>query len=266
MSTLADITRQIARLITRTVSGTSTSNSGNATTLIDTVGLAGFPNDQFNGGTIWITSGANAGKSRPITDFDSTTYTVTFAAFPSNILSGVTWEICDSSFVEYRDLRQAANLALREIGYITDIDETLTTVEGQTVYTLPAGVQKIAAVQIVTDLGTDEEWHYDSTHWNERNDGTLLFDQQAEPAGECTIRIIYEKFHTELTADADTLDAQVDEQYLVYLGARQGYELAYKRFGKTRDDIPEWLNKAVSDAAAHRRSNRGTPRLRVRTA
>jgi hypothetical protein len=70
--TLAGLTRQTSRLINRHASGSATSSPGNATTLPDTVGLAGYPDDQFNGGTIWITSGANIGLSRAVTDFADT--------------------------------------------------------------------------------------------------------------------------------------------------------------------------------------------------
>jgi hypothetical protein len=262
-ATLADLTRQVARLVTRTVIGAATSSPGNATQIIDTVNLAGFPDNNFVGGTAWITSGANAGRSRAVTAFSDTNDRLTVAAFPSNIVSGVTFEVAASDFVEYRDLRQAVNLALREIGKILYDNETLTSVESQLIYTLPAGVTHVVDVTIDTDTLTQPE---PNNHWEERF-GKLIFEQYREPAADKTIHIFYEGFHSELNADTDELFYQVDEEYLVYLAARQAMRLAYKRFGKAgTDTIPEWLNEAIESAKAHIKPNQHKPRLRVRTA
>jgi hypothetical protein len=264
MTTLADLTRQVARLVARMASGAATS-LGTTTTLIDTVGLAGYPDDNFNGGTLWLTSGANAGRSRAITDFADGTDTLTCAAFPSAIASGVTWEATDSSFVTYADLRQAVNLALREIGKIIDIDETLTSVTDQLIYDLPAGVSNLSAVEIVEDIGDADEKREINNHWDER-EGQLIFEHYREPVVDRTIRLIRRTFHTEMSVDTDALSEQVDEEYLVYLAARQALRLAYKRFGKTREDIPEWLNEAIEEAKKHIKPNRHAPHVRIRTA
>jgi len=267
MTTLADLTRQTSRLVNRHASGSATSSPGNATTLPDTVGLAGYPNDQFNGGTIWITSGANIGLSRSITDFADTGDTLTFAAFPANIVSGVTYECCDSNFVKYQDLRQAVNLALREIGMIEDADETTSAVEDDTIYALPAGVYRVTRIEVVTDIGTVSEESQVNNHWEER-DGYLYFDEGYEPAADDSqiIRILYEKFHAELVDDDDTLSTQVSEEYLVYLAARQAMRLAYKRHGKAGSEtIPEWLNEAADAAMRHIKPNQPR-RIMFRTA
>jgi hypothetical protein len=267
MTTRADITREASKLINRHASGSATTSPGNATTLVDTVGLANYPDDQFNGGTIWLTSGANAGLTRPITDFVTSTDTLTFSAFPFNIASGVTYEATDSSLVTYQDLKQAAALALREIGKIlSEPDETLETVDGQLVYTLPTGVSDVAKVEIVTDLGEDTEEHYLSTHWEERQ-GELWFDYAKQPATDRHIRIYYRKFHDPLTADDDEIDAQIDDEYLVYLTARQAMRMAYKRTGNAGSEtITDWLNEAIEEAKKHRRQNKGMPMFKVRTA
>jgi hypothetical protein len=266
MTTFADITRQTSRLVNRHATGSATS-LGTTTTLIDTVGLAGYPDDQWNGGTIWITSGANAGKSRTVTDFADTGDTLTFAAFTSNILSGVTYEVADGNFVTYQDLRQAVNLALREIGKVLEApDETVTTVADQITYDLPAGVADVTHVYVVTDIGEATEEQYLSSHWEERQ-GQLFFDKGKEPAADLTLRIYYRVFHSELNADADELDTQVDDQYLVYLAARHALRLAYKHFDKAGEaTIPEWLNEAAEEAKKHIRHNQGMPLVRIRTA
>ncbi len=268
MTTLADITRQVARLVTRTVIGATTSAPGNGTQVIDTVNLAGFPDDQFLGGTVWITSGTNAGLSRTVTDFDAAADRLTVAAFPANILSGVSFEVAASDVIEYRDLRQAVNLAIREAGMIEGKDETTSAVEDDTIYALPSGVFNVTRIEVVTDIGTVDERKTINTHWEER-DGYLIFDDGFEPAADDSqkIRILYEKYHTDLVNDADTISTQINQEYLVYLAARQAMRLAYKRFGKAgHETIPEWLNEAIEETRKHIRRNQNTPHVMIRTA
>lgn len=266
MTTFADLTRQTSRLVNRHASGTTTA-LGTTSTLIDTTGLAGYPDDQFNGGTVWITSGAQIGKSRAITDFADSSDTLTFAVFPAAIASGVTYECCDANFVTYQDLRQAINLAIREAGKILAApNESLTTVADQWVYTLPAGVSDVEKVYVVTDIGLSTEEEYLSTHWHERQ-GELIFDKGKEPDADKTLRVYYRTFATELTGDTDVLDAQIDDEYLVYMAARQALRLAYKHFGKAGDEnIPEWLNEAAEEAKKHVRRNMNQPFIRLHSA
>lgn len=81
------------------------------------------------------------------------------------------------------------------------------------------------------------------------------------------IRIWYLAFHTELSGDTDALSEQVDEEYLVYLAARQAMRLVYKRMGKAGPEtIPEFLNEAIEEAKKHVHPNRHAPSVRVRTA
>lgn len=266
--TLADLTRQVARLVTRTVIGTTTSAPGNGTQVIDTVNLAGYPDNQFVGGTVWITSGTNAGKSRAITAFSDTNDRITCAAFASNILSGVTFEAAAADFVTYQDLRQAVNLALREIGKVRFKDDTTAIVDDQLVYTLPTGVSNVRAVEVLEDPAATDEKAKVNNHWDEV-EGKLVFENYREPctADGTYIRIWYSKFHGELSADTDALNDRVDEEYLVYLAARQAMRLAYKRFGKAGSDtIPEWLNEAIEMAKAHIKPNKGSTDIRIRTA
>ena len=263
--TLAEITKRVSRLINRHASGAATA-LGSTTTLIDTVGLAGYPDDHFNEGTLWLTSGANAGRSRAITDFVTSTGTLTTAAFGSAVASGVTWEACDSNFVTYQDLRQAANLALQESGRIIgDPDETLETVDGQWIYDLPEGVYDISWIEIVTNLGDDDEEMYKASHWEELH-GQIRFDQGFQPDVDKVIRLFPRAFHTDLVADTDAVDSQIDSQSLVYLAARQAMRMAYKKAGKAGSEtIPEWLNEAAEEAKKQMRRNRNNPLVRVRT-
>lgn len=269
MTTLAELTRKTARLVTRTVIGSTTSAPGNGTQIVDTVNLVTFPNDNFNGGTVWIISGANAGRSRAVTDFETTpTCRLTCAAFPSNIASGVSFEAATSDFVEYRDLRQAVNNALMEVGMVISKDDTLEIIDDKLIYTLPSGVSHVLDIYTVTNLGEVDEYEEINNHWKEEN-GSLIFEKDREPNtldGE-VIRIKYEGFHADLIDDTDTLNTQIDPEYLIYLSARQAMRLSYKRFGKAGSDtIPEWLNEAIEEMQKHIKPNAQKPHIRIRPA
>lgn len=263
--TLAEITKRVSRLINRHASGAATA-LGLTTTLIDTVGLAGYPDDHFNEGTLWLTSGANAGRSRAITDFVTGTGTLTTAAFPNANASGVTWEACDSNFVTYQDLRQAVNLGLQESGKIIgDPDETLATVADQWIYDLPDGIYDIGWIEIVTNPGDADEEMYKASHWEELH-GQIRFDQGFHPDIDKFIRIYPRIFHPDLVNDTDEVDSQIDSQSLVYLAARQAMRMAYKKAGKAGSEtIPEWLNEAAEEAKKQMRRNRNNPIVKVRT-
>lgn len=264
-TTLFDLTRRVSRLINRHATGTTTA-LGTTTTLIDTTGLAGYPDDQWNGGTVWFMSGANAAKSRAVTDFADSGEVLAFAAAPAAIAASVNYEVADSNLVTYQDLRQAINLAIQECGKIWDTaNEDLETVAGQWIYDLPSGVYDISRVEIVSNIGEDDEASYPSTHWEERQ-GQLLFDQGKEPDGDKTIRIYVRTYAGDLTADSDEIDDQIDEEGIVYMAARHAMRLAYMRSGKAGSEIvTEFLNERAEEAAKRMRRNRNTPIVRVRT-
>lgn len=78
-----------------TISGTTDGDgAGDGTTVVDATTLGSYANDWFNGGTILITSGTYSGVSKTISDFATTSGTVTVSeAFAGQIVSGVTYKI-----------------------------------------------------------------------------------------------------------------------------------------------------------------------------
>lgn len=83
--------RKIVDLDHDATSGTTTS-SGSSTTLVDTARTEA--NDYWNGKSVTILSGACAGETRTVLDFDSATDTVTVSsAFSATIASGVSYKI-----------------------------------------------------------------------------------------------------------------------------------------------------------------------------
>jgi|GEM_PF-5777850 len=78
-----------------TISGTTDGDgAGDGTTVVDATTLGSYADDWFNGGTILITSGTYEGVSKTISDFATTSGTVTVSeAFAGQIVSGTTYQI-----------------------------------------------------------------------------------------------------------------------------------------------------------------------------
>lgn len=261
--TFAELTRRTARLVARMAAGAA--SSGSTTTLVDATGLANYPDNQFNDGTVWITGGSMTGLSRRVTGFASGSDTLTFGpALINPIQAGDTYEVADGNVVTYQDLRQAVNNAIQELGPIPDTPQAINTVANMTMYALSSLSRRVLEVWLVKDYQENNATRWPSTHWEELQ-GQLVFDQGYEPEAGLKMLVYFEKMPTQLANDSDFLDNEIDPTYLIFLAARQAMRLAYKRFGKTKEEIPEWLNEAINEAQAHRQRNR-RPIVRVHTA
>ena len=93
--TLEDLRKAIGRNLGKMVTGT-TSGSGSTTTAVDATLFGG--DDEYNGSYIRITSGTYDGTTRRITDYTSSTGTMTFAAVAGTIAGSVTYELWESGF------------------------------------------------------------------------------------------------------------------------------------------------------------------------
>ena len=93
--TLEDLRKAIGRNLGKMVTGT-TSGSGSTTTAVDATLFGG--DDEYNGYYIRITSGTYDGTTRRITDYTSSTGTMTFAAVAGTIAGSVTYELWENGF------------------------------------------------------------------------------------------------------------------------------------------------------------------------
>ena len=93
--TLEDLRKAIGRNLGKMITGT-TSGSGSTTTAVDATLFGG--DDEYNGYYIRITSGTYDGTTRRITDYTSSTGTMTFAAVAGTIAGSVTYELWENGF------------------------------------------------------------------------------------------------------------------------------------------------------------------------
>lgn len=199
MTTLFDLLLKTADRLRGGRYGTAT--GGSTTTLVDT--LLVESNDFFNGGTLFHLTGNNANKSAVITDWNSSTFTFTIPTQAGANAAGVQYAVFPKRF--RRDaMVEAINQALADLGPFDQIDETLTVVEDQEVYTLPTGIYDVKQVHIATNDAAPYDWQI--YHYFREQNGSLYFGDQHLPltAGR-KIRILYRAPHARVSADADTI-------------------------------------------------------------
>ena len=120
--TREDIRKAIGRNLGKMVTGT-TSGSGSTTTAVDATLFGG--DDEYNGSYIRFTSGTYDGTTRRITDYASSTGTMTFSAVAGTIAGSVTYELWDSNF-DPQIIDEFINQAIWEsTGRIYDPEESL---------------------------------------------------------------------------------------------------------------------------------------------
>ncbi len=120
--TREDIRKAIGRNLGKMVTGT-TSGSGSTTTAVDATLFGG--DDEYNGSYIRLTSGTYDGTTRRITDYASSTGTMTFSAVAGTVAGSVTYELWDSNF-DPQIIDEFINQAIWEsTGRIYDPEESL---------------------------------------------------------------------------------------------------------------------------------------------
>ena len=93
--TREDLRKAIGRNLGKMVTGT-TSGSGSTTTAVDTTLFGG--DDEYIGSYIRFTSGDNDGSVRRISDYTSSTGTMTFAAVGATVAGSTTYELWKDQF------------------------------------------------------------------------------------------------------------------------------------------------------------------------
>src|SRR5574343_383396 len=163
MTTLAELTLKVARLITPDNITDGEATGGTATTLIDTNFLTQEAN-YWNAGILWIRSGTHAGKVATPVTFDSTTDTLTFSSLGSAVASGVKYAVARNIY-PYHVIRAGINEALEETW--VEGDDTSLTGDGETLeFTLPSGVSHVIRVHLESPTHTN--YKPVSTHWREQ--------------------------------------------------------------------------------------------------
>ncbi len=259
MTTVADITLKVIREVEDVIEGIAT--GGSTTTLIDSA-LGTLPNDHFNNGRLWILSGTHAGKVFVVTDFTTSTGTVTFAVVTGAIAAGVRYAICRNAY-PWDQVVSAVQRAL-ERTWVTGIDSTLEG-DGETLsFTLPSGVYDIKRVEF-EDATIAHSGYKNSTHWKETTNGKLRFDYGYAPIDGYTIHVHYRKPHDTLIDYTTTISTEINVEWLKWAAAQEllwwgitmhGQQVEYR--------IEERMNKVMMMLQG--RSPRREPDIMIRTA
>jgi hypothetical protein len=210
---------------------TGLATGGTTTTLIDTDALRLVENDYFNEGTLFIlkdqagAGGAPEGEFSKIKDFTQTSKTVTvYDAFTVAPASGDTYGIANRRFPLFL-IMEKINNALYMDGYIPGEDTSLTTVAGQTEYTMPAGASRdLRQVLVQTNEDSDmNDWtpvvNFDIKK-TATGSGDLLVLSYELVAGR-SLWLRYAKQHDRLDVATDELDESIHPDRIVYPAAAE---------------------------------------------
>jgi len=216
MTTLFDVSLALAKVLGNVRSSTTTS-AGTATTVIDTTRTE--PVDFWNGGTLWMTSGTDLGKSRKITDWalSGTTFTVpTMTSAPG---SGAAYSVITADWPQDK-LWDFINEALQDMGDVPVQDSTLTTVADQEQYTLPSGVYDVRLVEVATSKTAPYDYQPYHGVWKEIPSGKLEFATGREPVDTgYLIRLTYMGVHAAFTADTSAVSTYIHINRLKWAAA-----------------------------------------------
>jgi len=212
MTTLFNAMLNLARRV-RSVNTGSATSAGTIATLRDS--NRDESGDAFNGHTLFVLSGSNANSTRRISDFVSSSGTITVDTVWSAATAAGDRYLISQAVRE--DLVQAINAALSEVGDVTQVDTSLTVVANQAEYTLASGVQNVVRVEVADSTTAD----YDYTavrNWREIN-GKLYFSNALDFGTGNTIRVFYNAIHDGVDADADTIEEAIPTALLSTIAA-----------------------------------------------
>lgn len=261
MTTVFDMALKVVKEAQDVIEGTAT--GGSETTLLDSVLLAAQPNDYFNGGSLWIKSGAQAGKVFAVTDFATTTGTVTFAAVAGAIAAGVRYAIARNAY-PWEQIVSAIGRAL-EGAYVTGMNSALTGDGESLEFTLPAGAYDVLKVELEDTAVTSGMTRSVSHHWKETSAGTLRFDYGYAPYDGDTIHVSYRAQHAELTDYASAISNEIDIEWLKHKAAQELLWWGVGVYGTQAEyRIEERMNKAMMGLKG--RTARRAPEIIIHTA
>lgn len=245
MTTLAQLTLRLARIVTDVLDGEAT--TGATTSLTDTVNLV-QNNQYWDRGTLWILSGTHAGKVLAVTGYVSNK--LSFASLGATAIAAGNRYAVARAIYPYQVLVSKLHAALDETYVIADGSPVAPTADitgdGETLsFALPAGVSRLARVEI-EDTTTTPATRSPSHHWEER-DGYILFQPGYAPWDEYTIHPYYRTAHTAMTLATDTLSTQINAEWLVWKAAEYVLYWGVQTYGDAKEyRIEELLNRVLA--------------------
>tara|TARA_R100001594_G_scaffold110564_2_gene145325 strand:- start:81 stop:1349 length:1269 start_codon:yes stop_codon:yes gene_type:complete len=211
--TLEDLRKAIGRNLGKMVTGT-TSGSGSTTTAVDATLFGG--DDEYNGSYIRITSGTYDGTTRRITDYTSSTGTMTFAAVAGTIAGSVTYELWESGF-DPDVIDEYINQSIWEItGRVYDPVENLDihtdTINAR--WEIPSGLAMLQDVYY-RDKFTAKELHNCNTAFDDSvdSDFTITANTEDYKRGSASNKIVIAAGASAGDTASDTITSVNIEKY-----------------------------------------------------
>jgi hypothetical protein len=225
------------------------SAAGSTTTLVDTDNRF-EGEDFFDNGTLFITSGALASTSLPVSDWNGTTKTFTFPTQGSAPGAGAIYAAIPKDYP--RELMvESINQALVSIGELPTIN-TVPTIGYQEEYVLPAGVFDVKMVEVSNSL-VDPYLYVPNYNWHER-EGKLVFDTGYEPKVDgYKVRFSYNEAHAAVNDDSDSIDDLIHPDLLKWAAAVEAFRWRFKR---NPEAVGASLNEALLNFEREKRKHK----------
>jgi hypothetical protein len=242
MTTLAQMALRVARLVTDVLESTAT--AGNATTITDTERLV-QQNQWFDKGTVWPLTGNNAGKVAVVSSFAANV--LTFPTLTLLCAAGNRYAVARAHY-PYDQIVSAIQSALDETFIVSEaVSDPAADVVGdgtETTFAIPGS--RTGIVKIEMEDPQDDTNTYPSSHWKE--DGSnVIFSPGYAPLDDWIIRFYYRAQHSTLTAYADTISAQVHEEWLRWKAAEYLLYWGVGQYGNAAEyRIEERLNRVLN--------------------
>lgn len=197
---------------------------------------------------------APEGEFAMITDYDSSTSTMTIDTITAAVASGDKVGIVSPLF-PVEDMISLANIALRRLGDIDLVDTSLTTTGGVTEYTMPTTVrQRPIRVRVATNTDVGDNAWAEVQGWQviPATSGSNWTLVMPEIADGYSVEILYRGLHPEVTAyDSDINEAVHPELVLCSLIA-EAYQWYNNQVGGSNQYFLQRENKAIQDLEAAR--------------
>jgi len=204
-----------------------TATGGSTTTIIDTVNLANIDDDYFNQGTAFITHTTDAlapqGEYKVITDFVSSSKTLTVASiFSAAVAAGDMYAAMTSRFPLHLIIQKINEVLVSLPAYPVTDDSSLTTVNNQRDYTLPAAAVRDLRLVYVREDSTRLDINTTVYNWEvlpaEAAGSAILHLAYDLPASKPLV-LVYGEYHPQLRDYGDLLEEVIHPDRIIYEAA-----------------------------------------------
>jgi len=211
--TLEDLRKAVGRNLGKMITGV-TSGGGSSTTALDTKLFGG--DDEYNGSYIRFTSGTNDGETTRITDYTSSSGTMTFAAVTGTVTVGVGYELWSDGF-DPQVIDEYINQSMWEItGRIYDPVENLDihTDRINARWEIPSGINMIQDIYY-RDKFTVKQLHNCNTAFDDSvdSDFTITANTEDYKTGSASNKIVIAAGASAGDTASDTITSVNIEKY-----------------------------------------------------